>query len=144
MTHGGRSSSSCYIISSEIRGSSGPGARLSSFLTPASKTFNSNNIAGPIKININIKINCCSYTKPTRKEHTGNFFDTHVCFIYIHEISEEADFFTMILFEKMNRRFSLSLKMLNESETEMERAYKSTDKIFDQRTYIVHTMNLRG
>ena len=45
---------------------------------------------------------------------------------------------------KMNRRFSLSLKMHNESETEMERAYKSTDKIFDQRTYIVHTMNLRG
>ena len=73
-----------------------------------------------------------------------NTLETNVCFIYIHEISEEADFFTMIFFEKMNRRFSLSLKMLNESETEMERAYKSTDKIFDQRTYIVHTMNLRG
>ena len=69
---------------------------------------------------------------------------THVCLIYIHEISQEADFFTMILYKKVNRRRSLRLKMLNDSETEMERAYKSRDKIFEQRTYIVHTLNLRG
>ena len=44
----------------------------------------------------------------------------------------------------MNLRRFLNLKMLSDSETEMERAYKSMDKIFEQRTYIVHTLNLRG
>ena len=69
---------------------------------------------------------------------------THVCLIYIHEISQEADFFTMILYKESEPSPFLKSQMFDDSETEMERAYKSMDKIFEQRTYIVHTMNLRG